>query len=312
MSAIFPSFSSYYFVDIVTTHVSRLYKLPKNEWTEYEAKAHIDKILKPYEHVLDTEWKDLKDDGIISEWIQNPNDGLENREIKKTILYLHGGGYYLRSKESHRDITGSLAKKANARVLAINYRLARQNQLPAALQNALAAYSYPLNPPKDAGFESLNPKNIVITVCHHTLGPWVDFTRSTSAALTAKIKEQNLGPKIWHDSFDRPEGRLQLYAPNEGLAIPYVSPISSEPTKYKGPSYNASKFEKSPFQTPANTLEIYENMPRVFQFMEHASTEKSYERMAKFIDRVTNSLNESLPPSSYNYINVKGEISPVL
>ncbi|GBB83154.1 hypothetical protein RclHR1_00010036 [Rhizophagus clarus] len=263
-----------------------------------------------------TEWKDLKDDGIISEWIQNPNDGLENREIKKTILYLHGGGYYLRSKESHRDITGSLAKKANARVLAINYRLARQNQLPAALQNALAAYSYPLNPPKDAGFESLNPKNIVITGDSAggdlSLALGLAIRDSSLPSYAAKIKEQNLGPKIWHDSFDRPEGRLQLYAPNEGLAIPYVSPISSEPTKYKGPSYNASKFEKSPFQTPANTLEIYENMPRVFQFMEHASTEKSYERMAKFIDRVTNSLNESLPPSSYNYINVKGEISPVL
>ncbi|GBB83146.1 hypothetical protein RclHR1_00010028 [Rhizophagus clarus] len=34
-----------------------------------EAEVHIDKILKPYEHVLDTEWKDLKDDGITAEWI---------------------------------------------------------------------------------------------------------------------------------------------------------------------------------------------------------------------------------------------------
>ncbi|GBB83152.1 hypothetical protein RclHR1_00010034 [Rhizophagus clarus] len=93
----------------------------------------------------------------------------------------------------------------------------------------------------------------------------------------------------------------------------YFAHRSSEPTKYKGPSYNAGKFEKSPFQTPTNTtLEIYEDMPHVFQFMEHASTEKSYERMAEFIDRVTNSLNESLLPSSYNYISAKGEISPSL
>ncbi|GBB83153.1 hypothetical protein RclHR1_00010035 [Rhizophagus clarus] len=395
----------------------------KNEY-RYEAQAHIDKILKPYEHVLDTEWKDLKDDGIISEWVQNPNDGWENREIRKTILYLHGGGYCTCSKESHRNVTCSLTKKTNARVLgkfkinlkriqplinylvkisfiAINYRLAPQNQFPAALQDALAAYLYLLNPPKDAGFEPLNPKNIVIAgdsaggalslalglairdsdlpPCAGIIGlsPWVDLTQSTpsvlnnecidyvpntvagatfaesqvyseykekAAALTAKIKNQNLGPKIWHDSFDRPNGRFQLYAPNEGLAIPYVSPMlaeslcnlppllltigdderlrdetiyfahrSSEPTKYKGPSYNAGKFEKSPFQTPTNTtLEIYEDMPHVFQFMEHACTEKSYERMAEFVDRVTNSLNESLPPSSYNYISAKGEISPSL
>ncbi|PKY45883.1 alpha/beta-hydrolase [Rhizophagus irregularis] len=183
----------------------------------------------------------------------------------------------------------------------------------------------------DAGFEPLNPKNIVISGASAGGGlslalglairdaglpscagiicwsPMVDLTHSMpsmlekleeesidflpnlakginyaesqvskefkekAAALTAKIKKQNLGPKIWHDSFDRTDGRLELYAPNEGLAIPYVSPMlaeslcnlpplllvagdderlrdeiiyfahrSAEPTKYKGPSYNAA------------------------------------------------------------------------
>ncbi|GBB83145.1 hypothetical protein RclHR1_00010027 [Rhizophagus clarus] len=254
--------------------------------------------------------------------------------------------------------------------------------------------------PKDAGFEPLNPKNIVIfgdsaggglslalglairdaglPSCAGIIGlsPWVDLTLSTpsllnnecidyiekfagsitfvesqayseykekAAVLTAKIKKQNLRPKVWHDSFDRPEEIFQLYAPNEGLAIPYVSPMlveslcnlpplllvagdderirdeiiyfahrSAEPTKYEGPSYNAGKFEKTPFQTPTNTtLEIYEEMTHVFQIIEHPSTTKSYERIVEFIDRVTNSLNESLPPSSYNYINIKGEFNPL-
>ncbi|GBC03562.1 hypothetical protein RclHR1_00520014 [Rhizophagus clarus] len=366
----------------------------------HEAQAHLEKILKPYEHVLDTEWKDLKDDGINTEWIQVPNDGWEKREIRKTILFLHGGGYCLCSKESHRGITSSLAKKADTRVLAINYRLAPQNQFPAALQDALAAYLYLLNPPKDAGFEPINPKNIVISgvsaggglslalglairdaglpSCAGIAGwsPFVDLTYSTpsitddesvdyisnptgginysesqvtkefkekAAALTAKIKNQNLGPKIWHESFDRPDGRFQIYAPNEGLAIPYVSPMlaeslgdlpplllvagdderlrdeaiyfahrSVEPAKYKGPSYNAGKFEKSPFQVPTNTtLEIYEEMPHVFQAFEHACTTTSYERTVEFIDRVTNTLNEPLPPSSYNCISAKGEFGPL-
>ncbi|CAB4420736.1 unnamed protein product [Rhizophagus irregularis] len=366
-----------------------------------EAQVHLNIILKPFEHVLDPEWKNLKDDGIISEWVQFPDDEWEKKEIRKTILYLHGGAYYSFCKENHRCITSSLAKIANARVLVINYRLAPQNQFPAALQDALAAYLYLLNPPKDAGFEPLNPKNIVICgdsaggglslalglairdVCDSGLpscagiiglSPWVDLTISTASilddecadyirnmkrgtanyaesqaskeykekdvALAAKIKN---GPKIWHDSFERPDGRLHLYVINEGLAIPYVSPMlaeslgdlppllltaggddrfrdeaiylahrSSEPTKYKGPSYNAGKFEKSPFKTPTNTtLEIYEEMPHVFQFMEHAFTTKSYERIAEFINRVINTLNEPLPPSTYNYINVKGELSPL-
>ncbi|CAB5180070.1 unnamed protein product [Rhizophagus irregularis] len=370
-----------------------------NNKYRYEAQVHLEKILKPYEHVLDTEWKDLKDDGIISEWIQVPNDEWEKREIRKTILYLHGGGYYCCGKSSCRNNTSSLAKKVNARVLVIDYRLAPQNQFPAGLQDALAAYLYLLNPPKDAGFEPLNPKNIVFSgesaggglsmalglairdaglpSCAGIIGwsPWVDLTVSTpsilddeccdflpkpserfvpkesqveieykekAAALTAKIKKQNIGPKIWHDSFDRP-GRIQMYAPNEGLAIPYVSPMlaeslgglpplllvagdserlrdeaiylahrSAEPAKYKGPSYNAGKFEKSPFQAPTNTtLEIYEEMPHVFQVMDHASTTKSYERTVEFINKVTNAINEPLPPSSFSCINTKGEFGPL-
>jgi acetyl esterase/lipase len=52
--------------------------------------------------------------------------------------------------------------------------------------------------------------------------------KEKAAALTARIKKQNLGPKIWDDSFDKSEGRIHLYAPNEGLAIPYVSPMLAE------------------------------------------------------------------------------------
>jgi hypothetical protein len=45
--------------------------------------------------------------------------------------------------------------------------------------------------------------------------------------------------------------------------------------------------------------------------MDHASTTKSYERSAEFINRVTNALNEPLPPSSYYCVNVKGELEPL-
>ncbi|GBB99121.1 hypothetical protein RclHR1_03420004 [Rhizophagus clarus] len=374
-----------------------------NNKYRHEAQVHLDKILKPYEHVLDPEWKNLKDDGIISEWVQIPNDEWEKGEIRKTVLYLHGGAYAYYNKETYRVITSTFAKTANTRVIVLNYRLAPQNQFPAALHDALAAYLYLLSPPKDAGFEPLNPKNIVFSgdsaggglaialglairdiglpSCAGiiALSPWVDLTNSTpsifdeniadflpnlkggsvgnflesqakkeyeekDAALAEKIKNQNLGPKIWHDSSNRPEGRMHFYVANEGLAIPYVSPIlaeilgnlppllliagdeerlrdeatylayrSAEPIKYKGPSYyNTGKFEKSPFQTPTNTtLEIYEDMCHDFQILEHASATKSHEQMVKFINRVTNPLNEPLPPSSYNYVNAKGEFSPL-
>ena len=52
--------------------------------------------------------------------------------------------------------------------------------------------------------------------------------KEKAAALTARIKNQNLGPKFWHDSFDRPDKIVHFYTPNEGLAIPYVSPMLAE------------------------------------------------------------------------------------
>ena len=70
-----------------------------------EAQVHLDKILKPYEHVLDPEWKNLKDDGI--EW--------KKREVRKTILYLHGGVYYFLCKVSHRPITSSICKNSKCK-----------------------------------------------------------------------------------------------------------------------------------------------------------------------------------------------------
>jgi acetyl esterase/lipase len=88
-----------------------------NNKYRHEAQVYLDKILKPYEHILDSEWRNLNDDGINAEWVHVPNDGWEKSEIKKTVLYLHGGGYVLFSADSYRHITGSLAKKANARVL---------------------------------------------------------------------------------------------------------------------------------------------------------------------------------------------------
>ncbi|GBC46989.2 alpha/beta hydrolase protein [Rhizophagus irregularis DAOM 181602=DAOM 197198] len=105
--------------------------------------------------ITNPEWKNLKDDGIIT--------------------------------ENYRCITSSLAKIANARVLA------------------------------------LNPKNIVI--CDNSAGDdeCSDYIRNmkrgtanyagSQASKEYKEKEAALiknSPKIWHDSFERPDGRLQL------------------------------------------------------------------------------------------------------
>ncbi|WP_027815651.1 alpha/beta hydrolase [Paraburkholderia bannensis] len=58
----------------------------------------------------------------------------------RTVLYLHGGGYYFCSPKTHRAITYGLATRAQADVFSLDYRLAPEHPFPAALDDALAAY----------------------------------------------------------------------------------------------------------------------------------------------------------------------------
>jgi epsilon-lactone hydrolase len=71
------------------------------------------------------------------EWVERVDAA---REHRRTILYLHGGGYYFCSPETHRSITLALATGAEARVFVPAYRLAPEHRFPAAIEDAVAAY----------------------------------------------------------------------------------------------------------------------------------------------------------------------------
>ncbi|MCH9673985.1 MAG: alpha/beta hydrolase [Gammaproteobacteria bacterium] len=59
-----------------------------------------------------------------------------------TVLYLHGGGYFFCSPQTHRAITITLAKQLRAKVLALDYRLAPEHPFPAALEDATDAFEW--------------------------------------------------------------------------------------------------------------------------------------------------------------------------
>jgi acetyl esterase/lipase len=75
--------------------------------------------------------------GVKAEWIVAPNAASD-----RAILYLHGGGYVLGSIHSHRDMCERLSRAAQARVLALDYRLAPEHPFPAAVDDATAAYRW--------------------------------------------------------------------------------------------------------------------------------------------------------------------------
>lgn len=66
----------------------------------------------------------------------------ENSSSQRTILYLHGGGFFFCSPQTHRSITGTLAKMTGCQILALQYRLAPEHPYPAALEDAVAAYRW--------------------------------------------------------------------------------------------------------------------------------------------------------------------------
>jgi len=110
----------------------------------------------PYRVPADARVTAGKVDGVAGEWVEarsaarngqgrapgatatDARNG-ETASGKKLLLYLHGGGYFGCSAETHRPITVSFAR-AGFRVFAPDYRLAPEHQFPAAVQDAVAVY----------------------------------------------------------------------------------------------------------------------------------------------------------------------------
>jgi acetyl esterase/lipase len=57
------------------------------------------------------------------------------------LLYLHGGGYAIGSAAGHRHVAGGLGAAAGIVAYSLDYRLAPEHPYPAAVDDAVAAYS---------------------------------------------------------------------------------------------------------------------------------------------------------------------------
>ena len=58
------------------------------------------------------------------------------------VLYLHGGGFFFGSPQTHRQLSIGMAKHCDAPVFSLDYRLAPEHRFPAALDDAVAAYHW--------------------------------------------------------------------------------------------------------------------------------------------------------------------------
>ena len=79
-----------------------------------------------------------------------------------TILYFHGGAFFMMDPASHRDPVSNLARLTGGRALNVRYRLAPQHAFPAALLDAFIAYLSLLYPPPGSYHDSVPASQIVL------------------------------------------------------------------------------------------------------------------------------------------------------
>ncbi len=89
-------------------------------------------------------------EGRQAEWL-TPTDSPKN----KAILYTLGGGYVSGSCKDHRAMVAKITKGSQIRTLLFDPRLAPEHPFPAALEDALCAYSWLLD-------QGMPARNIVI------------------------------------------------------------------------------------------------------------------------------------------------------
>jgi acetyl esterase/lipase len=80
---------------------------------------------------------EVKADGVLAEWVI-----AEGAHPDRRILYIHGGAFMMGSPRSHRWITTTLSRIANASVLAIDYRLTPEHSRIACIEDCQTAYKW--------------------------------------------------------------------------------------------------------------------------------------------------------------------------
>jgi len=173
--------------------------------------------------------------GLEGEWARGPGP------VSGTLLFLHGGGYFACSPQTHRSITGAYAVRG-FEVFSPAYRLAPEHPFPAAVDDGLAAYRAMLAAvPAErlaiggdsagggltlATLLAAKAAGLPMPACVLLFSPWTDLTVSGASVVVNTRRDSMLyGPKLREGA----EVYLQGADPANALASPLFGDLAGLP-----------------------------------------------------------------------------------
>jgi len=202
------------------------------------------------------------------------------------ILYFHGGVYVIRSAATSVPLVSDLARRAQARALTVDYRLAPEHPYPAAVDDARAAYEGLLAQGVDAGqialagesaggglavatLLALRDAGTPLPSSAFLMSPYADLTLSGETILQNQATDLVLTP----------EGlrlRVPDYVGGADASNPQISPVFGDLSGLPPLLIQASSHEillsdalrlarKAAIDGVPVTLEVTPGVPHVFQ-----------------------------------------------
>lgn len=197
-----------------------------------ERRASLDALGGHYEMPAGVRVEPVSANGVSAEWTVSPE-----ADHFRVLMFLHGGGYVSGSLKSHRHMVAELGRLAQARTLALDYRLAPEHPFPAALDDALAGYRFLLAQgiaPRNialggesaggglamATMVSLRDAGDPLPACAWLSSPWTDL-RQSGATMISKASVDPLIQKPYLDEL------AAAYLNGADPGNPLVSPIGA-------------------------------------------------------------------------------------
>jgi epsilon-lactone hydrolase len=163
--------------------------------------------------------------------------------FERTVLYLHGGGYFSCSVDTHRPVCAQIARRAKAQVYSVEYRLAPEHPFPAGIEDAVRAYAQVLasGVASDklviAGDSAGGGLALACLLEARTRGlpmpagavlfsPWTDLTLSGESMRTMAARDAMFRPEQFPATVD---AYLGAQSPENPLASPLFADLAGLP-----------------------------------------------------------------------------------